>query len=235
MLKSHSNHMQKKQFILLVVVCIGFVTMSMAQHKRYAIKNGIGIIGGLTQYDIKTDNFITKSGNGFTGGMVATVDIPHKWYTVSYGLQFSQNTLEVSGTPSLMSSTVEQIEYNLLAVQLAFMFHAKLLSDNLTIDIGPQLQYNGDLKLEDDSQSNYIISGYDALLAEDITTISPFNVNGVIGASAGIGSFKLRAMYSYGFTNILNRLNDQNLNVGGNTDRFEGNQNMLSFALMITF
>lgn len=227
--------MQKKQFILLVAFCIGFVTVSVAQHKRYKIKNGIGIIGGLTQYDITTDNFSTKSGNGFTLGMVATVDIPHKWYTVSYGLQFSQNTLEISGSPSLLSSTQEQIEYDLMAVQLAFMLHVKLLSDNLTLDLGPQLQYNSDLKLEDDSQSSHIISGYDALLAEDITGISPFNVNGVIGASAGIGNFKLRALYSYGFTNILKKLNDQNLNVGGNADRFEGNQNMLSFALMITF
>jgi len=235
LLKSHTKGMQKKQFILLVAFCIGFVTVSVAQHKRYAIKNGIGIIGGLTQYDIKTDNFATKSGNGFIGGMIATVDIPHKWYTVSYGLQFSQNSLEISGRPTLATITQEQIEYDLLAVQLAFMLHVKLIGDNLTIDLGPQLQYNSELELSDNSQSNFIIDGFDSLLAEDITKISQFNANGVVGASAGIGNFKLRATYSYGFTNILNKLNDQNLNVGGNADRFEGNQNMVSFALMITF
>ena len=235
MLKSHINHMQKKQFILLVVFCISFVTLTQAQHKRYAIKNGIGVIGGLTQYDIKTDNFSTKNGNGFIGGMVATVDIPHKWYTVSYGLQFSQNAFEITGRPSATTITQEQIEYELKVVQLAFMFHAKLLSDNLTLDLGPQLQYNSELELKDDNQNNFVIDGYDNLLAEAITPISQFNVNGVVGASAGIGNFKLRAAYSYGFTNIFKKLNDQNLNVGGNADRFEGNQSMLSFALMITF
>ncbi|WP_460220404.1 outer membrane beta-barrel protein [Psychroserpens sp. MEBiC05023] len=227
--------MQKKQFILLVALCIGFVTVSFAQHKRYAIKNGIGIIGGLTQYDISTDNFSTKSGNGFTGGMVATVDIPHKWYTVSYGLQFSQNTFEITGRPSATTITQEQIEYNLKAVQLAFLLHVKLLSDNLTIDLGPQLQYNSELELGSDNQSNFVIDGYDTLLAEDITKISQFNANGVIGASAGIGNFKLRASYSYGFTNILNKLNDENLSTEPSTDKFKGNQNMVSFALMITF
>ncbi|MCK8481754.1 PorT family protein [Psychroserpens algicola] len=227
--------MQKKQFIILVALCIGFVTTTIAQHKRYAIKNGIGIIGGLTQYDIATDNFNTKSGTGFIGGMIATVDIPHKWYTVSYGLQFSQNNLEISGRPSVLATTQEQIEYKLMAVQVAFMLHVKLLSDNVTLDLGPQLQYNSELELEKDNQSNYIIQGYDSLLAEDISEISQFNANGVIGASAGIGNFKLRASYSYGFTNILNKLNDQNLTTTPASEKFEGHQNMLSFAIMITF
>jgi hypothetical protein len=227
--------MQKKQFILLVAFCIGFVTVSVAQHRRYAIKNGIGLIGGLTQYDIKTDNFATKSGNGFIGGMVATVDIPHKWYTVSYGFQFAQNSLEVIGRPSVATITQEPVEYEIKTVQVAFMLHTKILSDNLTIDIGPQLQYNSSLDLKDDNQKNYIIDGFDGLFAEDISDISQFNVNGVVGASAGIANFRLRATYSYGFTNILSKLNDQNLTTTPSSEKFKGNQSMLSFALMITF
>ena len=121
-----------------------------------------------------------------------------------------------------------------MAVQLAFMLHVKLLSDNITLDLGPQLQYNGQLDLKNTNQENYIINGYDALLAKDISDISPFNVNGVVGASAGIGNFRLRATYSYGFTNILKKLNDNDFNLN-NADRFEGNQTMLAFALMITF
>lgn len=235
MLKSHTLQMQKKQFILLVAFCIAFVTVSTAQHKRYTIKNGIGIIGGLTQYDITTDNFITKSGSGFLGGMVATVDIPQKWFTVSYGLQFSQNSIEIEGRSSAISQQIELLEYDIMAVQLAFMLHVKLLSDNLTLDLGPQLQYNGQLDLKNSNQEGFFINGYDTLLAEDISDISPFNVNGVVGASAGIGNFRLRASYSYGFTNILRKLNDENLATTPSSDTFEGNQSMLAFALMITF
>ncbi|WCO01673.1 porin family protein [Psychroserpens ponticola] len=228
--------MQKKQFIVLVVFCIAFVTISTAQHKTYTIKNGIGLVGGLTQYDITTDNFKTKSGSGFLGGMIATVDIPHKWFTVSYGLQFSQNSIEIEGRSGLLSKDVELLEYDLMAIQLAFMLHVKLLSDNITLDVGPQLQYNGQLDLKNSNQEAFLINGYDALLAEDISDISPFNVNGVVGASAGIGNFKLRATYSYGFTNIFRKLNDDdNLATTPLSEKFEGNQTMLAFALMITF
>lgn len=226
--------MQKKQFIILVVFCIAFVTLSSAQHKRYTIKNGIGIVGGLTQYDIVTDNFNTKSGAGFLGGLIATVDIPQKWFTVSYGLQFSQNSIEIEGRSLANPLQVEQLEYDLMAVQLAFMLHVKLLSDNFTLDLGPQLQYNGKLDLKNSNQEDFLINGYDLLQAKDISEISPFNVNGVVGASAGIANFRLRATYSYGFTNILKKLNDNDFNLN-NSDRFEGNQTMLAFALMITF
>lgn len=227
--------MRNKPFILLVVSFMVFVTISSAQHRRYAIKNGIGIMGGITQFDITTDNFQTKAGDGFTGGMIATVDLPQKWYTVSYGLQFSQNSIEIMGRPLASSGTPEQIEFQLMAAQLAFMLHTKIISDNLTIDIGPQLQYNSELELDNDTQKDYIIDGYDGLRAEDLRNISQFNVNGVLGASAGLGSFKVRAIYSYGFTNILNKLNDQNLTTTPNSQKFKGNQSMLSFVVMFTF
>lgn len=227
--------MQKKQFILLVVFCIAFVTLSTAQHKRYTIKNGIGLVLGLTQYDITTDNFNTKSGSGFLGGMIATVDIPHKWFTVSYGLQLSQNSIEIEGRTTATSKDVEMLEYDLMAIQMAFMLHVKLLSDNITLDVGPQLQYNGQLDLKSKSQEEFFINGYDSLLAEDISDISPFNVNGVVGASAGIANFKLRATYSYGFTNIFRKLNDEDLTTTPSSKKFEGKQTMLALALMITF
>jgi len=235
LLKSHILEMQKKQFILLVVFCIAFVTLTNAQHTRYKIKNGIGLIGGLSQYDITTDNFKTQSGSGFIGGIIATVDIPHKWFTVSYGLQLSQNSIEIEGRSLMSPLQTEMIEYDLMAVQLAFLLHVKLLSDNVTLDVGPQLQYNGQLDLKNSDQEGFLINGYDALLAEDISDISPFNVNGVVGASAGIGNFKLRASYSYGFTNIFRKLNDEDLTTTPASEKFEGNQTMLAFALMITF
>ena len=83
--------MKKLKHTLLVVISMAFVTLSFAQHKRYAIKNGIGLQGGVTQFDIITDNFVTKKNNGFIGGLSASVDIPHKWYNVSYNILLSEN------------------------------------------------------------------------------------------------------------------------------------------------
>ena len=49
--------MQIKAFIVLVALSIGFVTIGVAQPQNFNIRNGIGIGGGLTQYDIITDYF----------------------------------------------------------------------------------------------------------------------------------------------------------------------------------
>lgn len=226
--------MNRTKNLLLVVICTAFVTVAFAQHKNYNIKNGIGIQGGITQFDIITDNFTTKKSNGFIGGLSATVDIPHKWYTVSYNILLSENSIDVAAF-SLANPTEEFVEYKLLTAQLSFLFHAKLIGDNLTLDLGPMLQYNGDLELKDDSKEGYVISDYDTLLTEDITDITNFNVNGAVGLSAGFGAFRLRAQYIYGFTNILNKLNDEDLSVGANDNKFKGNQSMLAFTAMLTF
>jgi hypothetical protein len=225
--------MKKAKHTLLVAICITFVTISYAQHKNYNIKNGIGIQGGVTQFDIITDNFETKKNTGFIGGLSASVDIPHKWYTVSYNMLLSENNIDIAAF-SLGNTTEEFVEYKMLTAQLSFLFHAKLIGDNLTLDVGPMLQYNSDLELKDDSKEGLIVANYDTLLTEDITDISNFNANGAVGLSAGFGAFKLRAQYIYGFTNILGKLNDEDLSIG-DKNKFKGNQSMITFTAIITF
>lgn len=227
--------MQIKTFIVLVALSIGFVTIGVAQPRGYNIKNGIGIGGGITQYNIITDNFETKKSNGWMFAGAASVELPHKWYTVSYNIQLSENKFEIEGRNTAIGGQEELLEYKLFAAQIGFNFHIKLIEQYLTIDFGPQLQFNGKLELTDDAQENYFINGYDTLLASEILEISPFNANGVIGASAGFNAFRLRLQYIYGFTNILNKLNDQDLNVGSNTEKFEGHQSMITGSVIIIF
>ena len=224
--------MKYKYLFLLVVVTIGFVTKSFSQHKTYAISNGIGIFGGITKFDIKTDNFVIEQGDGFIGGLSATVDIPHKWYNMSYGMQMSENNLSVSARPNIASSLIENIEYKLFAAQIALMMHLKLIDNNFTIDVGPMLQYNGKLELKDESKAAYIINDYVNLNATDITNISQFNLNGAVGASVGLNFIKIKAQYIYGVTNILKKLNSENPDVSTN---FKGNQSMLVLGALFTF
>ena len=225
--------MKKTTHYLLVAICITFVTLSYAQHKNYNIKNGIGLQGGITQFDINTDNFETKSNTGFIGGMTASVDIPHRWYNVSYNIQLSQNHIDINAS-SIGSLEEEYVEYKMFTANISLLFHIKLLSNNITLDVGPMLQYNSELELRDESKEGYVIKGYDNLLTEDISGISNFNANGAIGLSFGMRRLLLRAQYVYGFTNILGKLNDQDLNIGNN-DKFKGNQSLLAFTAMITF
>jgi hypothetical protein len=227
--------MKFKHYILLVAFTIGFVTATYSQHTTFAVKNGFAVMGGISQYNIVTDNFVTQSRQGWVGGLSSTLDIPNKWYNVSYGMQISENNLEISGRTLETVEGNEMIEYKLMAVQLGFTYHAKIISDNVTIDFGPQLQYNGKLELKNSTQESYFINGYESLTALDISDISQFNVNGMVGASAGIGAFKIRAQYIYGFLNTLDKLNRNNLNVGSASEKFKGNQSMLVFSVMFSF
>ena len=230
----HLN-MQIRQYILLVALNMAFVTSSFSQRTHHGvvnITNGIGIGGGLTQYDIKTDNFETIKGNGWIAGLAATLDVPHRWYTVSYGMQVAESKMEVMGR-SIALSDPEPIEYKLMMVQAQFLFHAKLAKDYLMIDAGPMIQYSGKLELQDDSQENYFINNYSTLTAKDISEISKFNVNASVGATAGFNHFKLRVQYIYGLTNMLNKLNDQNLDTTPSDKAFKGNQSMLAFMAFI--
>src|SRR5690606_1146091 len=162
-------------------------------------------------------------------------DLPHRWYAVSYNIQLSENNLEISGRELPISTVSEMMDYKLMTVQVAFLFHLKLVKNNITLDAGPMLQYNGELELKNDAQQNYIIDGYTDLTAKDISDISKFNVNGAIGATAGFDHFKIRAQYIYGFTNMLNKLNSQDLNTTPSNEKFKGNQQMITLTAMILF
>ncbi|WP_158846468.1 hypothetical protein [Algibacter sp. L1A34] len=227
--------MKFNRLLLLVAITLCFVTKNFAQHGNVRITNNINIGGGITQFDMTTDNFNTKSAQGFLGGMSAIVDIPHRWYNMSFGMQLSENHIEILGRPSLISFDETYIDYKMFAAQLSLLMHIKVIPKYFTIDVGPMLQYNGKLELNDRNQDGYYIANYTNLSAADILNISQFNFNGAVGASVGIKNFKLKAQYIYGFTNILKKLDNASLDTLGGNTRFEGNQNMLVFGAVVEF
>ena len=226
--------MINKQLTLLVAICLLFVTNTFSQRPNYSIQNSLGPFGGITQADIKTDNFITKEGEGWTAGLTAIVNVEHKWYDVSYGIQFTENTIALEGRPTI-AGEAEMIDFKISAAQLGFLMHAKIIAQNLTIDFGPMIQANGFFDPTEDEKKEYYLSGYDALQAKDIRDISKFNINGAIGATAGLKNFRLRAQYQYGFTNVFGKLNNQDLAIAPATEKFKGNQSTLLFTALILF
>jgi len=227
--------MKFKHSFLLVAITICFVTKSFSQKGYYKITNGFGIFGGITEVDIFTDNFITQKTNGFTGGLSATVDLPHKWYNLSYGMQFLQNKISILGRETASSNINEFLDYKFIAVQLGMLGHIKLFKSYLTLDVGPMIQYNSAFELEDKAQENYFINNYNNLTASEILQVSQFSVNGSIGITGGYKFIKLRAQYIYGLTNLFSKYNNTDLDTSGGESNFEGHLSILALGAMISF
>jgi hypothetical protein len=230
--------MKIKQLTLLVALCVLFVTNSFAQRPNYSIKNSLGPFGGITQSNIKTDNFITDSGKGWSAGLTAIVNVEHKWYDVSYGIQFTESIVAISGRPTDDVAAEDMIDMKLSGAQLGVLMHAKLLGgnrQNLTLDFGPMIQANGYFEPKNDEEADYFINGFDDLQVKEIRDVSKFNINGAVGATAGIKNFRLRAQYQYGLTNVFGKLNNQDLTLGSNTAKFKGNQTNLVFTALLLF
>jgi len=227
--------MKKIQLFLLVACTLCFVTNSFSQKGDYDIINGFGIFGGMTKVNLATDNFTTTDGNGFIGGFSATVEIPHKWYNMSYGMHLSESTISILGRPTAASTANEFVDYKLFAAQLALMIHMKLAGSYVTFDLGPMVQYNSQLEFEDATQEGYFINNYDNLSAADISNISRFNLNGAAGLTAGFKFVKLRAHYIYSATNILKNLEREAIDTSGGDTRFKGNMSMVLFGVMFSF
>lgn len=110
--------MKISRFILLVAIALCFVTSNHAQKGNYPITNGFSVFGGITKFNIATDNFVTSQGDGFLGGMSATVDIPLRWYNISFGMQLSENNIDILGRPTLVSTENEFVNYNFSRLKL---------------------------------------------------------------------------------------------------------------------
>ena len=100
--------MKNKRNYLLVVLILCFVTLSSAQRRKAKgtvnIVNGFSIGGGITSFDILTDNFSTIEKDGWIVNMSATVEIPHKWFNVSYGMQLSENNIGIAVKDNSMAN-----------------------------------------------------------------------------------------------------------------------------------
>ena len=201
-----------------------FILISMTVFSQYDYRdsNRIGISFGVNQFTLNTNNFQTKPGTGWNGGLSMRGNYYDDWDMV-YAMQFSENNFTVATNSGFIS---EDTNYKLSSAQVSLMLSYKIVENHLSVEFGPLLQINGKLNVEKDQQNN-IISGT-TLLAKDIVDISQFNFYPVIGITAGVRHFRLNVSYQYGINNMLGNLNSQNLGVN-----FKGNPGILNGNLII--
>lgn len=202
-----------------------FVFISMATFAQYEYRdsNRIGIVFGVNQFTLNTNNFQTKPELGWNAGLSMRGNFYNNWDMV-YNIQFSENNFSVATNTFTLAK--EDVNYKLASAQVSLQVSYRLVENHLSIEFGPIVQVNGKLNLDSNDENN-IISGT-TLLAKDIKTISNFNFYPTVGITFGVRHFRANVSYQYGVNNMLENLNNKNLGVN-----FKGNPGILNGNLII--
>lgn len=188
---------------LLFVTLLFLVFQQSYSQRNYDDYNRIGLTGGVTFFDIITDDFATEQGTGFTGGFTTRGAFRNN-FDLIYGISFYGSTIGVQGSSG---TDTQFINYSIQAAQLGFLGSYNIVKHHLSVEFGPILNVNSKMKLDSETYEDYILEGYTTLRAQDIQDIGRVNFRVAGGVTAGIESLRLSAMYQYGVTNMLGRLN----------------------------
>lgn len=209
--------------LLFVTFSLAFIQFSQAQG-NFDHNNHIGIQGGLTFFDIDTENFITEQGSGYMLGFT-TRGAFYNDFDLIYGINFIQNEIGIAGkdlNDTQQGFFEQSIDYTIQSAQISLLLSYNIVYPNLSIEVGPMLNVNGKMKLKQDTFNEFILDGYTDLKAEDIQNISRVHFYGMGGLTAGFENFRLSAQYQYGVTNLFGRLNDSE-DINQPETKFQGN------------
>ena len=209
-------------FFLLVLLSCGLLTAQ----RGTVMNNHIGLQASYAYTALATTNFTTAPGRGFLAGL-STRGAFYNDFDLIYGIDFLSTTFDVE-------ASTEKVRYRLSGVQVKLLASYLLAGQNLSIEFGPALQVNGKLRLEDTQQNNQILDGYTSLQAGDLEEIT--RVNGMLlgGFTAGFESVRVVARYHYNLNNILNRLNQEDLQLKDPAaTNFKGNLGMFTAGIVL--
>lgn len=212
----------------LVIFSLFFFQQTFAQ-RNYDGYNFLGVQGGITFFDIQTDDLVTQQQEGFVAGFTSRGAFRNN-FDLIYGISFQSASVGVQGMDPLGTDT-QNINYTIQGAQINFLGSYNIIKKHLSIEFGPVFDINGKMKLDQDEYEDYILTGYNTLTAKNIQEISRFNVRLAGGITAGLEHFRISAQYQYGITNMLGKLNDENLE----NDDFKGNSSTIILMGVIYF
>lgn len=207
-----------------------FILFSAISFSQYQNKDGnrIGITAGISQSSLFTSDFNAKPGIGYNGGLSVRGNYYNNWSMI-FGMQFFQNTFSLESTS--LTTTLKETEFNFNGAQVRLLLSYNVVKDHVSLDFGPVLQVNGNLTTKSTDDNN-ILTGT-TLKASQIEDISKFNGNVYVGVSAGNRRLRAVFYYQYGFTNLLNNLNNNDaLRVQNGNKDFKGNIGTVSAQIL---
>lgn len=207
-----------------------FLVFTTSIFAQYGNKDGnrIGISGGISQSTLFTDNFNSKPGIGFAGGLSVRGNY-YNDFSMIFGMQFFYNMFSLETTS--VSLAKKDTEFSLSGAQVRLLLSYNIVKDHVAIDFGPVLQVNGKMSVQDTDETN-IINGT-LLQAKQVVDVTKINGNAYLGISAGNKVVRAVVFYQYGVNNILNNLNkESSLKTLNGGDDFKGNIGTVSAQVL---
>ncbi len=214
----------KKSVLILAAALWAQYTFAQRNYEGY---NLLGIQGGISMFDIQTDDFTTEQKLGFTAGFTTRGAFRNN-FDLIYGLSFMSASIGINGSGG---AGTQNISYTLQGAQLGFLGSYNIVKKHFSLELGPVFGLNGKMKLDQERYADYVLTGYNQLTAKDIQDISRFQVYAAGGFTAGLEHFRISAQYQYGITNMFGKLNSANLE----KDDFEGHSSTVVLAAVIYF
>ena len=197
-----------RTFLFVTTLCISLQAVAQRNYDQY---NHIGVWGGINFSSLNSDQLTTKDGNGFMAGFT-TRGAVYNNFDLLYGVTFVRGEYQILGrdfTNLSNNGAPTYIDYALDAVQINFLGSYNIVRNHLSIEAGPVLNVNGNLKMQRDGFDEYTLDGFETLKAKDIVDISPVHFYMAAGLTAGIRNFRVGVQYQYAFTNLLSKVNDR--------------------------
>lgn len=194
----------------LFVTLLCFSTSLTFAQRNYDQYNHLGVLGGINFSSLNSDQLISEDGTGFFAGFTTRGSVYNN-FDLIYGINFVRSEYGIMGrdvSGNANNGLAQRIDYALSSVQINFLGSYNLIRNHLSIEAGPVLNVNGNLKLQRDGFEDYILDGFETLKAADIVDINPVNFFVMAGLTAGIRNFRAGLQYQYGVTNLLSKVND---------------------------
>ncbi|MCR9183612.1 MAG: hypothetical protein NXH73_11860 [Flavobacteriaceae bacterium] len=219
-----------KNYLTLTLAIFFVSTLQLEAQKNFKEFNVIGVSGGLTLYDINTDDFTTTSRESYMLGFQMRGNVYNN-FDMIYGISFYDTKIGISASSTPVGGNKEVLDYNMQSAQVSVLWGYKVIREHLSVEAGPILNVNGKLTLKDTPFENYIVDGYTTVRAIDLEDVSKVNFHLAAGLTAGFRNFRIFGQYQYGVTNVLNKLNSQNLE----NSNFKGNSSLLTVGVTAYF
>lgn len=204
---------------IVFIAVLGLASLISNAQMNYRDSNRIGITVGVNQFDLATSNFATNPEIGWNLGLSIRGNF-YNDFDMVYAMQFSENKFSVPTLNAALQK--EDVSFKLPSAQISLLLSYKIVENHLSIEAGPMIQINDKFNIDEDAnKTNAIVNT--ALQAQDILKISRFNFYPTVGITAGVRHVRLNVQYQYGVTNILGKLNENNL-----AQNFKGHAGILS-------